>query len=75
VSSSWGNLYKPVQDAVAFNWRTDSMPATKRMLAVGNRRSYGDVCVNDGGTVVELSGLNKFISFDSANGILRCGKW
>ena len=72
VSNSWGNLYRPVQDTLALNWRTDSIPVTKQMLAVGNRRSYGDVCVNDGGTVVDLSGLNKFISFDSTNGILRC---
>ena len=57
---------------MTYNWRTESMPAKERLLAVGNRRSYGDVCVNDGGTVVDLSGLNKFISFDGANGILRC---
>jgi len=70
VSNSWGNLYRPVQDTVPFNWRTDAIPARERILAVGNRRSYGDVCVNDGGTVVDLSGLNKFISFDSSSGIL-----
>ena len=72
MSNSWGNLYRPQQDTVTYNWRTESMPAKERLLAVGNRRSYGDVCVNDGGTVVDLSGLNKFISFDGANGILRC---
>ena len=72
MSSSWGNLYKPVQETVALDWRTDSIPAKESILPVGNRRSYGDVCVNDGGTVVDLSSLNKFISFDSANGILQC---
>ena len=72
MSDSWGNLYRPTQDTVALNWRTDSIAAKDQMLAVGNRRSYGDVCVNDGGTVIDLSCLNKFIAFDRANGILRC---
>lgn len=69
---SWGNLYKPDQSTVAVDWRTDAIPSTDKLLAVGNRRSYGDVCVNDGGTVVDISGLNKFISFDHDHGVVRC---
>jgi len=76
VSNSWGNLYRFVQDTVALDWRTDPIPtkepARKRILTVGNRRSYGDVCINEGGTVVDVTGLNKFICFNDETGVLRC---
>ncbi len=42
------------------------------MLCVGNRRSYGDVCVNDGAVVAETAGLSRFITFDEVKGVLRC---
>lgn len=72
MSDSWGNLYRSNQSSVTLDWRSDPLPAREKMLAIGNRRSYGDVCINDGGTVVELSGLNKFISFDVVEGTIRC---
>lgn len=72
MSDSWGNLYRPNQSRVALDWRSDAIPAQEKLLAVGNRRSYGDVCINDGGTVVDISGLNKFISFDITNGVITC---
>jgi FAD/FMN-containing dehydrogenase len=42
------------------------------MLAHGNGRSYGDVCLNDGGTLLMTRGLNRFIDFDRSTGRLRC---
>lgn len=72
MSDSWGNLYRSSQSRVALDWRTDSIPTQEKLLAVGNRRSYGDVCINDGGTVVDISGLNKFISLDAESGVVRC---
>jgi FAD/FMN-containing dehydrogenase len=42
------------------------------MLPYGNGRSYGDVCLNDGGTLLRTRGLDRFISFDAASGSLRC---
>ena len=42
------------------------------MLAYGNGRSYGDVCLNDGGTLLHTRGLDRYIAFDPASGILRC---
>src|SRR6185369_8519450 len=41
-------------------------------LAYGNGRSYGDSCLNDGGTLLHTRGLNRFIGFDPATGTLRC---
>lgn len=42
------------------------------LLAYGNGRSYGDVGLNDGGTVLDARGLDRFMSFDLATGVLRC---
>jgi len=72
MSDSWGNLYRADQSRVSIDWRSDSLPAQDKLLAIGNRRSYGDVCVNDGGTIIDVTGLNKLISFDIQNGIVRC---
>lgn len=41
-------------------------------LPFGNGRSYGDVCLNDGGLLLDCRGMDRFISFDPENGVLRC---
>jgi FAD/FMN-containing dehydrogenase len=56
-------------------WRSDPRPfdgLTPPFLAVGMRRSYGDSCLNDGGTVLDATGLDRFIAFDRERGRLRC---
>ena len=35
-------------------------------------RSYGDVCLNGGATLLHTRGLDRFIAFDEASGVLRC---
>ena len=42
------------------------------MLPVGMGRSYGDSCLLDGGTLLAARGLDRFISFNPASGLLRC---
>lgn len=42
------------------------------MLPYGNGRSYGDVCLNEGGALLHTRRLDRFIGFDPANGVLRC---
>jgi FAD/FMN-containing dehydrogenase len=42
------------------------------MLPVGLGRSYGDVCLLDGGTLLNSSGLSRLIAFNSETGLLRC---
>jgi FAD/FMN-containing dehydrogenase len=41
-------------------------------LACGLGRSYGDAGVNDGGGTINLTRLNRMISFDPINGLLEC---
>jgi FAD/FMN-containing dehydrogenase len=46
-------------------------PADKG-LVYGNGRSYGDVCLNPGGTLWTSRGLDHFITFDEDNGVIDC---
>lgn len=50
----------------------DLTHAPHPLLAYGNGRSYGDVCLNDRGTLLHTCALDRFISFDRKNGVLRC---
>ncbi len=72
--NSWGQL--PSQPAVDEPWlndRTSALPDVQgSLLAYGNGRSYGDVCLNSGATLLHTRGLDRFISFDEVSGILRC---
>jgi len=72
MSDSWGNLYRSSGSDVNLSWRDAALPDEKPILVVGNRRSYGDVCVNDGATTIDVTGLNRFIAFDRQSGLLRC---
>ena len=38
----------------------------------GNGRSYGDVCLADTGTLLQTRGLDRFIEFDPALGVIQC---
>lgn len=73
---SWGRYPPSEQSAVALHWRTLPLPipadSMRTFLPFGNGRSYGDVCLNSGGFLLDARGLDRFISFDSAEGILRC---
>ncbi|SDK79376.1 FAD/FMN-containing dehydrogenase [Franzmannia pantelleriensis] len=42
------------------------------LLAYGNGRSYGDVCLTERGTLMLTRGLDRFIDFDPNRGVLRC---
>lgn len=43
-----------------------------KILPFGMGRSYGDSCLNDGGTLLHTSALNHWIDFDKTTGLLRC---
>ena len=72
---SWGR-YPRAEQAVRFvDWIPDSLPVNindTSLLPYGLGRSYGDSCLNDRGTLLDVSRLDRFISFDAENGILRC---
>jgi FAD/FMN-containing dehydrogenase len=71
---SWGRYPSALHVAEAQpHWRADLvLPPERPVLPFGQGRSYGDSCLNDGGSLVRTSGLDRFISFDTATGILRC---
>ncbi len=74
--TSWGRYPQIRQQGTPLQWRADPLPAplpnTDTLLPYGNGRSYGDVCLNRGGTVLDTRRLDRFISFDTETGVLRC---
>ena len=71
---SWGQL--PARAAREERWWTDRAAAlpepASTLLAYGNGRSYGDVCLNGDATLLHTRGMDRFIAFDPASGVLRC---
>lgn len=72
AGTSWGRWPRHKQDIVALVSRFDALPDAAPMLAFGNGRSYGDVCLNGGGTLLSTRGLDRFIAFDPGTGVLEC---
>ena len=73
---SWGRYPKsePAR-IVELSWASQ-VPDLNRLprpiLPYGKGRSYGDCCLNNGGTLLDASGLDRFIRFDPETGLLRC---
>lgn len=72
---SWGRLQAPQHDVRPLDDRLqlarvlqDSQPG----IAHGMGRSYGDVCLNPGGTLWMTRGLDRFISLDETSGRMVC---
>ena len=58
-SFSFPDSYKDATDAPSF-------------LAYAQGRSYGDVCLNEDGILLDTQHLDHFIQYDKEKGILRC---
>jgi FAD/FMN-containing dehydrogenase len=72
---SWGRCCAAEQRIQPLTWRFDRLPATESgqtLLPYGLGRSYGDVCLNDGGVIVPTESLDHFIDLDPATGIVSC---
>jgi FAD/FMN-containing dehydrogenase len=70
---SWGRYPLARQAAVPVHWRSDPLPRVHgTLLPFGQGRSYGDCCLNEGGTLLATSRLDRFIEFDPGRGVLRC---
>ncbi|MEJ6023459.1 FAD-binding oxidoreductase [Ramlibacter sp. PS4R-6] len=74
--SSWGRLERSAHRTVPL-LESDSLAAAIAGsplpgLAYGMGRSYGDACLNPGGTLWETGRLDRFASFDAATGLLDC---
>jgi FAD/FMN-containing dehydrogenase len=73
--ASWGRLQIEEHRMVALTDVSNAHDIIRRNspgLAYGMGRSYGDVCLNSGGTLWRTQGLDKFIQFDRVNGLLTC---
>lgn len=72
---SWGRYPKARQNIVELQWASKIPPLPphqKTVLPYGLGRSYGDLCLNDGGTVWVTPRLNHFLAFDQTTGVIRC---
>lgn len=74
TGTSWGR-YPAVHDqrVAALSNRASTLPLLEgSALPYGNGRSYGDSCLNPGGTLLDARGLDRFIEFDPSTGVLCC---
>ena len=75
---SWGRYPRVHHRAVyKANW-ADEIPGILEQiedsscLPYGLGRSYGDSCLNEGGALLDCSGLNRILAFDRQSGRLWC---
>jgi FAD/FMN-containing dehydrogenase len=71
---SWGRYPKATPAAVyRVHWTDEPLPDDSHsLLPYGNGRSYGDSCLNDGGALLDMRGLDRILGIDRHTGILRC---
>src|SRR5579875_1396489 len=71
---SWGRYPKLPGTVKPLHWQGDFPRAIEGVhggaLPVGMGRSYGDVCLLDDGTLLQTTGMNRLLGFDSQTGLL-----
>ena len=73
VGQSWGRYPTAKQIVVDITDRHQVLPiADETLLPYGNGRSYGDSCLNDGGTLLRTRCMDRHIRFDVVSGQLEC---
>lgn len=73
--TSWGRVVRGKHRWIRFKDRHEPfLPSegNETFLPYGNGRSYGDSCLNPGNALMDTSGLDRFIRFDSETGSLAC---
>ncbi len=73
---SWGRYPRVTHGHVEPIYWRDEVPDLSSyklpVLPFGQGRSYGDVCLNEGGVLLDTKALSRFIEFDREAGLLRC---
>jgi len=73
---SWGRYPRVSgQKAHPVTWTSEPLPVPPEggsLLPHGLGRSYGDSCLNAGGSLLTTERLDHFLGFDPATGVLRC---
>lgn len=73
AGQSWGRYPRAKQVLLPLIDRARDLPDfSGTALPYGNGRSYGDSCLNPDGNLLRARGLDRFIAFDPATGVLRC---
>jgi FAD/FMN-containing dehydrogenase len=71
---SWGRYPKYDARVVQLHWQSDFPGVIAGLhegaLPVGLGRSYGDVCLLDGGTLLQTTPMNRLLDFDPRTGVL-----
>ncbi|MEO1152552.1 MAG: FAD-binding oxidoreductase [Pseudomonadota bacterium] len=68
----WGRVHEATGEVA----RPERQRALHRIMgetpgpAIGNLRSYGDVCLNDGGMAVDMTRLDRMMALDAEAGVL-----
>jgi len=62
------------REVIIPNWSTDlnNIEFDEEITCYGKGKSYGDVCLNDDGILLDTKYLNHIISFDNVKGIIKC---
>ena len=70
---SWGRLDKVDHHTVSLNSQTlnEQIQSALPGICYGMGRSYGDSCLNPGGTAWLTRNLDRLISFDAKTGLLH----
>lgn len=73
AGKSWGRYPSARQKIAELGDRTSLLPGFEgNALPYGNGRSYGDSCLNDGGTLLHTARLDRYVRFDAQAGIIEC---
>lgn len=72
-AKSWNNFPKVKnQEIVSLDGDFTFNDLQKNYLAYGNGRSYGDICLNEGGTLVDTKKYSKILNFNEVDGVITC---
>jgi FAD/FMN-containing dehydrogenase len=71
---SWGRFpHSTPARAERLRREADALPEpVGSLLAYGRGRSYGDACLNNGGTLLDTAALDRVLAFDADTGVVRC---
>lgn len=72
LKRSWGGVRQQHRELIPLAHIGSPMPNALNSVGIfANGRSYGDVCLNEGGELLLTRGLDRFIEFDAQTGVLR----
>ncbi len=73
IDTNKQDIYHVYPDSFSFpELNEDASSESSSFLAYAQGRSYGDVCLNEDGILLDTQHLDHFIEYDKEKGILRC---